>query len=282
MTVYANVGHILLKRGNTVQSTAYIGPVGELTLDTDLGTVRVHNSNIAGGVNILATKTQIDTLTNSISTISSLVNGASNVSISTANGVPTIARAPYFIGPSSYPARTWTFGSGPIGSALAIPGLVQGPSQTGLISADNYGLVIDSANTPASISLGLQDGNANLTKFFWGSGSKNGIAGDVEIQTIPVGGTPTSIILSPQGGQNGSFIFGGTGNLTLPTGGNISASGTITANTISVTRAIQYANLTTTQINAISPTSSGMTVFNYTTGNIQVYNGTKWANITLS
>ena len=148
--------------------------------------------------------------------VSSLVNGASNVSISTANGVPTIARAPYFIGPSSYPARTWTFGSGPIGSALAIPGLVQGPSQTGLISADNYGLVIDSANTPASISLGLQDGNANLTKFFWGSGSKNGIAGDVEIQTIPVGGTPTSIILSPQGGQNGSFIFGGTGNLTFP------------------------------------------------------------------
>jgi hypothetical protein len=40
--------------------------------------------------------------------------------------------------------------------------------------------------------------------------------------------------------------------------------------------------LTTTQINAITPTSTGMTVFNFTTGNIQVYNGTKWANITLS
>jgi hypothetical protein len=25
-----------------------------------------------------------------------------------------------------------------------------------------------------------------------------------------------------------------------------------------------------------------MTVYNYTSGNIQVYNGTKWANITLS
>jgi hypothetical protein len=153
--------------------------------------------------------------------VSSLVNGASNVSISTANGVPTITRAPYISGPQSFPAQTWTFGSGPIGSALAIPGYIQGPSQTGFVSADNWGLAIDSANTPASISLGRQDGNPNLTKFFWGSGSKNGILGDVEIQTIPVGSTPTSIILSPQGGQNGSFIFGGTGNLTLPAGGTI-------------------------------------------------------------
>ena len=63
--------------------------------------------------------------------------------------------------------------------------------------------------------------------------------------------------------------------------GNISA-GNITANSISVTSVVQFANLTTTQINAITPISRGMTVFNFTTGNIQVYNGTKWANITLS
>jgi hypothetical protein len=46
--------------------------------------------------------------------------------------------------------------------------------------------------------------------------------------------------------------------------------------------AIQFANLTTTQISAITPTSRGMTVYNYTTGNVQIYNGTKWANIQLS
>jgi len=76
------------------------------------------------------------------------------------------------------------------------------------------------------------------------------------------------------------WIFGTDGNLSAP--GNISSAGTITASSISVTSVVQYANLTTTQITAISPTSRGMTVFNYTTGNIQVYNGTKWANITLS
>jgi len=55
MTTYANVGHILLKRGNTVQSTAYKGPLGELTLDTDLHTVRVHDGKTFGGNVILAT-----------------------------------------------------------------------------------------------------------------------------------------------------------------------------------------------------------------------------------
>jgi len=72
MTTYANVGHILLKRGNTIQSSSYTGPLGEITYDTDLGTVRVHNNVIPGGVNILATNAQIDTLTNSISVITGI------------------------------------------------------------------------------------------------------------------------------------------------------------------------------------------------------------------
>lgn len=51
---------------------------------------------------------------------------------------------------------------------------------------------------------------------------------------------------------------------------------------VTLSSAIQFANLTTTQINNISTPSRGMTVYNYNTGNIQVYNGTKWANLTLS
>jgi len=59
MTVYANVGHILLKRGNTVQSTAYTGPVGELTYDTDLRTLRVHDGSTVGGNVILINQTTL-------------------------------------------------------------------------------------------------------------------------------------------------------------------------------------------------------------------------------
>jgi hypothetical protein len=59
MTVYANVGHILLKRGNTVQSSAYTGPVGEVTYDTDLRTLRVHDGSTVGGNIILVNQTTL-------------------------------------------------------------------------------------------------------------------------------------------------------------------------------------------------------------------------------
>lgn len=92
-----------------------------------------------------------------------------------------------------------------------------------------------------------------------------------------------------------------TGNLTVSsniTGNNISANVTVYGNISGVTAAhsgnvsiggfltlgsaLQYANLTTSQIASITPTLRGMTVYNYSTGNVQVYNGTKWANVTLS
>jgi len=63
---------------------------------------------------------------------------------------------------------------------------------------------------------------------------------------------------------------------------DISTTGNIFATELTLTSALQFANLTTSQINAISSPSSGMTVYNWTSGNIQVYNGSKWANITLN
>ena len=81
-----------------------------------------------------------------------------------------------------------------------------------------------------------------------------------------------------------AVLFAGT-NLKTYTGninaGNIS-TGTITAGQATLTSALLFANLTTAQIATISPVKPGMTVYNYTSGNIQVYNGTKWANVTLS
>lgn len=59
MTTYANVGHILLKRGNTTQSAAYTGPVGEVTYDTGLKTLRVHDGSTAGGNVILVNQTTL-------------------------------------------------------------------------------------------------------------------------------------------------------------------------------------------------------------------------------
>jgi len=48
MTITYNK-QVLLKRGNTAVSSAYIGPVGEVTVDTDLDTIRVHDGVTPGG-----------------------------------------------------------------------------------------------------------------------------------------------------------------------------------------------------------------------------------------
>jgi len=70
-----NVRQILLKRGNTAVSTAYTGPIGEITLDTDLDTIRVHDGVTAGGINILATKATTDALTANAATQSVAIAG---------------------------------------------------------------------------------------------------------------------------------------------------------------------------------------------------------------
>jgi hypothetical protein len=83
---------------------------------------------------------------------------------------------------------------------------------------------------------------------------------------------------------NGRISVGAGDYLTFYAGGpgNTQTFAIASNAVVTLSSAIQFANLTTTQVNAISTPARGMTVYNYTTGNIQVYNGTKWANITLS
>lgn len=56
MTQSVDVRKILLKRGTTTENDAYTGPVGELTLDTDADTIRVHDGIVSGGKTVLATQ----------------------------------------------------------------------------------------------------------------------------------------------------------------------------------------------------------------------------------
>ena len=132
------------------------------------------------------------------------------------------------------------------------------------------------------------------------------VTGNISAGNIstPAGGLITATTLGTTGititgnvNANGGNIVTTSSNISLfnSTATSVNAFGAATTinvgnasgNTningfLTVSSAIQFANLTTTQINAITPTNRGMTVYNYTTGNVQVYNGTKWANITLS
>ena len=53
-TANVNVTKVLLKRGNTAQNNNYTGVSGELTIDTQLKTLRVHDGVTAGGNAITA------------------------------------------------------------------------------------------------------------------------------------------------------------------------------------------------------------------------------------
>jgi hypothetical protein len=55
-TANVNVTKVLLKRGNTVQNNNYTGVSGELTIDTQLKTLRVHDGVTAGGNVITASR----------------------------------------------------------------------------------------------------------------------------------------------------------------------------------------------------------------------------------
>jgi hypothetical protein len=201
-----------------------------------------------------------DTTVQTTAWTGSVSNGDSNVSIAIANEAITITRGATTFGPGQpAPAVTWTFGGGPVKTALTVPGYIQGSNDTGIVNSSLMGVAL--AGTEY-LSLGMQDGNANEVRLKFGSKSLNGINGDVEIQTIN-GGNPTSIILSPQGGVNGSFVFGGTGNLTVPGGGSLYNVGVGTAGiTANITSGNSYLGL--------DDTSSTTTLF----GNAGVQIGT--------
>jgi hypothetical protein len=57
-----NISQILMKRGNTTAANTYVGPLGELVVDTGLRTVRVQDGVTAGGMTTLATNVQLQAL----------------------------------------------------------------------------------------------------------------------------------------------------------------------------------------------------------------------------
>lgn len=75
---------VQFRRGTTAQNNSFTGAVGELTVDTQLGTLRVHNGTAGGNtlVSIDAVQTLTNKTLNAVSSISStgFINTSANVS----------------------------------------------------------------------------------------------------------------------------------------------------------------------------------------------------------
>jgi hypothetical protein len=72
------------RRGTEAQNDAFTGALGEMTIDTTNGTMRVHNGVTAGGSNIAT----VSYVSSALSTLdaSKIYNGNSNVQIGSSNG----------------------------------------------------------------------------------------------------------------------------------------------------------------------------------------------------
>ena len=70
MSTTINISQILMKRGNTAAAKTYVGPLGELLVDTGLQSLRLQDGATPGGMSTLATNAQIQALSRVISNIS--------------------------------------------------------------------------------------------------------------------------------------------------------------------------------------------------------------------
>jgi hypothetical protein len=64
-----NISQILIKRGNTAAASNYVGPLGELLVDTGLKTVRVQDGVTPGGMAVLATLSGFNQVTSNVTTL---------------------------------------------------------------------------------------------------------------------------------------------------------------------------------------------------------------------
>jgi len=139
----------------------------------------------------------------------------SDTTLTSSNGNVTI-----HFSPTASPAVEFNFAeSGEFTAGEVNTRIVRSPSQImSLINTDGVGVRIDSFNQPTSIDIG-NTSTWDFVRLQYGAGSVTGNDGDVEIRSTPMGSPaePSSISISPQGGENGSFTFGGDGSLNLPT-----------------------------------------------------------------
>ena len=245
MTTYANVGHVLLKRGNTTQSAGYTGPLGELTYDTDLGTVRVHNNVVAGGVNILATQAQVNlinaNLASAVSTIGnsiSTITGIDAIFVANINTLLANAAVQSLAIGNLQAFQTYanaTFGTSNYGNANVASYLISNPQ----------GSTYSNANVSSYLSTQTFYSNTNAEAYFGaniGSLWANVGVQSANIATLVANAATQSSAITTLQGQVGQTYGNANVAAYLPSyTGNVS-SGNLTVNSRSIkpTYTVQY------------------------------------------
>ena len=162
-------------------------------------------------------------------------------------------------------------GSNVTGANILTGGLVSATGN-GTFGNVNTGIISASGNVTGANFIGaLASGNSNVTI------TANG--------NITLTATSNSTVVITDLGANVTGYANITGNANIGnigTGGIVSATGNITGAKVSATQAMQlpvYADATARNT-AIPTPAEGMVVWNTAGGNVQVYTGSVWANLT--
>jgi hypothetical protein len=114
---------VQFRRGTTAQNNSFTGAVGEISVDTTLGTIRVHDGATTGGATVVNT-TAAQTLTNKtipyipgttvIGGTGNLVANATTTSTSTTTGALVVPNGGVGIGGNLYVGNNLVLGTVPI------------------------------------------------------------------------------------------------------------------------------------------------------------------------
>ena len=78
-----NISTILLKRGNTTAANTYVGPLGELLIDTGEKTIRIQDGATPGGMSTLANTQQLANLAATVANLSITAGAYGNANVAT-------------------------------------------------------------------------------------------------------------------------------------------------------------------------------------------------------
>ena len=203
-----NISRILMKRGNTAAASTYVGPLGELVVDTGLKTVRIQDGATPGGMAVLATLTGLNQISGNVA----------NLQTTTANIRANLSAFQTY-------ANT-TFGTSNYGNANVAAYLTTHP-QSGLYGNANVVALLgafgsNNISTTGTANIGAVNMSSGIT---WGGGSQ------VYEDTVLVAQGTVAVALTSPGdttitaGTN-TWRFGADGTATIPSTLTFDARGT--------------------------------------------------------
>ena len=164
-----NISQILIKRGNTAAAGNYIGPLGELVVDTGLRTIRVQDGVTAGGMAVLATLSGYNQLSGNIANLqTTTANISANLSAFQTLANATTAN----ISANLTAFRTYanaTFGTSNFGNANVAAYLTANP-QGGQYSNANVAAYLTTSNIITGIDANVTAANLQITNLWSNAG----------------------------------------------------------------------------------------------------------------